>query len=398
MSVKDPGAFAHNAKYIMQLLYDSTEDLNASLGTIDMTAMQREDPGHFAGNTEPFRHWDAEGMVESQCVKCHTAEGLPMFIHNGGTNLVSESGQLTTTGVIEVPPSNGFRCTTCHNEEEWPARYEVAEVTFPSGAQVSFGGQDADGNPVPDESNLCLQCHQGRSSSVTVDLVLGDRPADTPDETIRFQNIHYFAAGATLFGNDVKGAYQFDGENYNGQYVQHPLNKCKDCHDVHRLTVKVEACSACHTNASDPNDPATYRMDPTDYDGDGDTDEGIKAELDLFAERLYAGIQAYATEQGSGIVYDAHTYPYWMLDADGDGEGDVGERGITSYNAWTPNLLKAAYNYQYYQKDPGAFTHNPKYVLQVLYDSIAAVGGDTDGLTRPEVIQPEEEAQPTATP
>jgi hypothetical protein len=45
--------------------------------------------------------------------------------------------------------------------------------------------------------------------------------------------------------------------------------------------------------------------------------------------------------------------------------------------------MKAAYNYQYYQKDPGAFAHNAKYVMQVLYDSIEAVGGDTKGLVRP---------------
>ncbi len=42
-----------------------------------MTAMHRDDAGHFAGNTEPFRHWDAEGgVVPNTCVKCHTATGL----------------------------------------------------------------------------------------------------------------------------------------------------------------------------------------------------------------------------------------------------------------------------------------------------------------------------------
>jgi len=72
------------------------------------------------------------------------------------------------------------------------------------------------------------------------------------------------------------------------------------------------------------------------------------------------------------------------VDKDGDGKADVDDKGAAiGYNAWTPNLLKAAYNYQYYQKDPGAFVHNSKYVLQFLYDSIQAVGGDVQGLTRP---------------
>ncbi len=53
MSVKDPGEFAHNAKYMIQLMYDSIEDLNSVLATpVDLTTAHRQDPGHFAGNTE----------------------------------------------------------------------------------------------------------------------------------------------------------------------------------------------------------------------------------------------------------------------------------------------------------------------------------------------------------
>jgi mono/diheme cytochrome c family protein len=372
MSVKDPGAFAHNAKYMIQLTYDSIADLNENLGTIDMTAMNRQDPGHFAGNTEPFRHWDAEGEVPGGCVKCHQADGIPQFLENGAN--------------IAMPPSNGFMCTTCHNGAEWPARYVVESVTFPSGAEVSFGGKDADGNFVADESNLCIECHQGRSSTPSVNKALAGKDPETPDPTIRFTNIHYFAAGATIFGNEVQGAYQYEGKEYVGQNVKHPLNKCKDCHDVHALEVKLEACATCHSGAKDPNDPKTYRMDTTDYDGDGDVAEGISAEIDAFAEQLYAGIQAYAKDKGTPILYDAAAYPYFFVDADENGEADVNDKGAAiGYNAWTPTLLTAAYNYQYYQKDPGAFTHNPKYVLQFLYDSIDAVGGDTTGLTRPAV-------------
>lgn len=395
MSVKDPGAFAHNAKYIMELLHDSTADLNEKLGDIDMSKMARDDPAHFAGDTEPFRHWDSEGMVASTCVKCHTAEGLPMFLENGGTHVVAPNGSLVTTGVVEVKPSNGFRCSTCHDEKNWPNRYAIPSVVFPSGAVVSLGGKDADGNFVADESNLCISCHQGRTSTVTLDVTLKDKAPDAPDKSIRFQNIHYFAAGATLFGNDVKGAYQWADQKYNGQNVQHPLNKCKDCHDVHALNVKVDACAGCHTSSKDPKDPSTYRMDTTDYNGNGDVSEGIKAEIATFGEKLYAAIQAYAKDKaGVGIVYDAGSNPYYFVDADGDGKADKNDKGASiQYNAWTPNLLRAAYNYQWFVKDPGNFTHNPKYVMQVLYDSIKAVGGDVKGLTRPEVIE-----APAATP
>lgn len=368
---KDPGAFAHNAKYMIELMYDSVEDLNAKLGTIDMAGMHRNDPGHFAGNTEAFRHWDEDGEVPGSCARCHSASGIPTFIKEG----VNVSAEV----------SNGFMCTTCHNEAEWPALYAVTEVTFPSGANLTFSKADADGKLVPDAANMCLLCHQGRSSSPSVDRALGDKEADTPDPSIRFTNIHYFAAGATLFGGEAQGAYQYEGNEYVGKHphVESLGYNCGSCHEVHALEIKVEACATCHSGAADPADPMTYRVATDDWDGDGDTAEGVSGEVAGFADRLYAAIQAYAKDKGTPILYDPLAYPYFFVDADEDGVADVGDRGPVSYNAWTPTLLKAGYNYQYYQKDPGAFAHNAKYVMQILYDSIIALGGDTTGMIRP---------------
>jgi hypothetical protein len=42
-----------------------------------------------------------------------------------------------------------------------------------------------------------------------------------------------------------------------------------------------------------------------------------------------------------------------------------------------------ARHYQYATKDPGAFVHNPKYVAQVLIDSIEILGGDVTKYVRP---------------
>ncbi|MCZ7666219.1 MAG: hypothetical protein M5U34_02735 [Chloroflexi bacterium] len=89
------------------------------------------------------------------------------------------------------------------------------------------------------------------------------------------------------------------------------------------------------------------------------------------ADVLYAAMQAYTVDNGlDQIVYDAHAYPYFFNDTDGDGEPNEG------YSTWTPALLRAAYNYQYVQKDPGAFAHNGAYVMQFLFDSINSIGGD----------------------
>jgi len=384
VSVKDPGAFAHGNKYIVQLLYDSIEDLGG-----DVSKFTRNDAGHFAGNTMPFRDWDADGEVPFLCVKCHTSGGLPEFLNNGGTTVVSPTGSTSTTGVGAMHPSNGFQCSTCHDEANWPNRYTIASVVFPSGKTVSLGGRDADGNFVADDSNVCIECHQGRESTASVNAALRGKDADVVDAKINFKNIHYFAAGATLFGNDVQGAYQYEEKEYVGFNAAHPLNKCKDCHEVHALEVKVEACAGCHGDTK--FEDIRFNTDTTDWDGDGDVTEGVAGEIKTLSDALYAQIQVYATETaGAGLVYDAHAYPYFYADKDGDGAPDKNDQGqLAAYTGnWTPNLLKAAFNYQYTQKDPGAFVHNPKYVIQFLIDSIESLGGDVSTYTRPEVPAP----------
>jgi hypothetical protein len=382
VSIKDPGSFAHGNKYIVQLLYDSIADLGG-----DVSKYTRDDAGHFAGNTMPFRDWDAEGEVPYSCVKCHTAWGLPEFLKNGGTTVVSPTGSTTIAGVGSGHPTNGFQCSTCHDEANWPNRYQIASVTFPSMKTVSLGGKDADGKFVADDSNVCISCHMGRESTTSVNAALKGRDADTVDAKISFKNIHYLAAGATLFGGDVMGAYQYADQQYVGQNTEHPLNKCKDCHDVHALEPKLEACAGCHGDAK-PED-IRFNTDTTDWDGDGNVTEGVAGEIQTLSDALYAEIQAYAAKNSVALVYDAAAYPYFFVDADGDGKADSGDNGPVAYNGnWTPRLLEAAFNYQYSQKDPGAFVHNPKYVIQFLYDSIKDLGGDVSKYTRPEAPAP----------
>jgi hypothetical protein len=90
---------------------------------------------------------------------------------------------------------------------------------------------------------------------------------------------------------------------------------------------------------------------------------------------LGRAISAYATRVAkSPIVYDAHHHPYFLVDKNANGRVDPGEATrANAYKSWTPRLIKAAYNYQFIAKDPGAYAHNPPYALQILYDSLESL-------------------------
>jgi hypothetical protein len=124
-----------------------------------------------------------------------------------------------------------------------------------------------------------------------------------------------------------------------------------------------------------------------DFDGDGNATEGIAGEVSTMHEALYKAMQAYATKTAqSAIAYESHSYPYFFIDTNKNGTADPAEAvRENGFKAWTPKLLQAAYNYQYAAKDPGAFAHNPEYIIQTLYDSLKDVGGDVSKMKRPAV-------------
>jgi hypothetical protein len=375
VSLKDPGRYAHGGKYIVQLLYDSIESLNEAISTpVDLANANRIDAGHFAGSEIAFREWDAEGaVVPGTCSRCHSAAGLPFWMAEG----VSAS----------QPAANGLNCATCHNDVSTFTRFQLEEVTFPSGAHLSNPEQDVD-------SNLCLACHQGRESTVSVNRLIGETGDDEQSESLRFLNIHYFAAGATLFGTEAKGAYEYTGQEYAGRNTHiGAFDSCNECHNTHSLEVQVEQCTECHEGAGTLETLRTeIRISDVDYDGDGDVNEGIAMEIATMHEAVYAALQSYAGSTiGTDIAYSTTAYPYFFIDLNGNGEVDPDEANRDNrYVAWTPRLLRGAYNYQYVQKDPGAFAHNSVYIIQILYDTLTDLGADTSGMIRPDRVAPSE--------
>jgi hypothetical protein len=326
--------------------------------------------GHFNRGALPFHYWDKEKEVPAVCARCHGANGLAEFLKEG-----------KNTPVPHV--KNAFACTNCHADMVTYARHPVAKVTFPGGATVDSGNSDA---------NLCMTCHQGRESTASVDKAIAGLEPDTPDPKLSFLHVHYFPAGATLYGTEAKVAYEYPGKTYAGRFAHVPnLSACTGCHQPHGGEVKIERCGACHDGIRAVADLVTIRMStPGDFDGNG-KEEGLAREIANLQTELYAAIQTYAKAVGgTPIAFTKAAFPYWHADTNGNGRIDPEEvRPANKYPAYTPRLLQAAYNYTYSVRDPGGAYHNARYVLQVLHDSLESLAAsgkaavDMRGKVRP---------------
>ena len=113
------------------------------------------------------------------------------------------------------------------------------------------------------------------------------------------------------------------------------FDTCLGCHDQHTLQVRVDKCAECHEGVKTVDDLKNNRENGSlvDYNGNGDTKEGIFYEIKGLQDMLYGSIQMYAKEvAGVGIVYDPATNPYWFADADGDGKADQKDGKPVTYS------------------------------------------------------------------
>jgi len=331
VSLVDPGSYAHNGTYTIEYLYDSIEDLGGPDAVADLT---RDAEGHFDAAGEPFRHWDEDGEVDAaRCARCHSSDGAKAYIEKG--SVTSADFAPYTKGI-----SAGLACEVCHTapiDTSAGTTRIVESVTFPS--KVVLTATEAP-DYFDNASPLCMNCHQGRSSSDSVD-------ADIAKGDFSFENIHYFAAAASQFGSLVRGGYQYAGQDYAGPMVYPAAHDadgfftCVGCHmsgdPEHDFTPDLDACIGCHGGTS------------FETLGDGVSDNFD--DIQLLKDQLLEVI----TDSG---VTPLPGYPYFS--------------GITN-----AAQKRAAYNWQVADKEPCGYIHNPDYIKQLLYDSIDDLSGGT---------------------
>ena len=301
-----------------------------------------------------FTLWvsDDPPVVPESCAGCHSTSVYHDFLGLDGA----------TPGVVDhpVPIGETIGCVACHNA--------VLEgdhtVVFPSGHEVADLGANAS----------CSDCHSGRTSTLDVARAVEGLENTQINDALTFINIHSDAAAAMRYGTEANSGYEYTDRTYAGFY-QHvdAYATCNDCHRPHTWEVPVRECSVCHLNAKTTADLKQIRRSSIDYDGDGDISEGLDGEIQTMTERLWLVLETVSdrTDETDKLVYTP-SFPYFANEA--------GE----PYQTWTPQLLRAAYNYQYAQKGKGAYAHNAPYMMQLLYDSLEDLGVETAGMTRPE--------------
>jgi hypothetical protein len=344
------------------------------------TSAQWAQSGHGSILKDPWRYWDPYGEIGDPtqpyyipCTKCHSAPGLLEYADTGANT-------------VAAPLQLGLDCSGCHQPNPpstiWDERatYNFLDpVAFPSTDLATF-----DNN-----SNICMTCHQGRSSTPQVN-------AETPNDVVQaptdytsygFEDVHYFAAAAVLFGTDVQGGYEYDHDpgqggaggapTYRGQneFTSHGavLNDCIACHmnaetgdDQNHTFMPVPAdCATCHGNPP-PSFPELTGTPGANY-----------AAIQKLQSDLLGAIRDYATTgdpltglpNDSPVIYDAPEHPYWFKD---NGMGSIDANAYVDFDF---KMLTAAYNYHLSIKEPGGYIHNGAYIQQLLYDSILEMGG-----------------------
>lgn len=341
----------------------------ANAETVQAIAQKWSTSGHSDRDDEPFTHWNNDDPPEipPYCAKCHSANGFLDFLGEDGSEAFVVNSSAPIGSVIS--------CEVCHNN----TAHEKDFTRFPSGIEIQDLGMTAN----------CAECHQGRESMVSVNDKVKNLPEDEVNPDLGFINVHYRIDAATRYGSDVAVAYQYPGKHYDG-FFKHVSNyrACTDCHDPHSLNINTDECATCHSVVTGWSTLRDIREpDRPDFDGDGNITEGIYYEIETLHEMLLKAIQAYAKEViGEPIVY-SH-YPYWVIDTNGNSLAEPEEVNPgNSYKSWTPRLVKATYNYHLVENSAGFFAHNPRYAIQVLYDTIEDLASVTN-FTLPNIVRP----------
>jgi hypothetical protein len=329
------------------------------------------------------------------CNQCHQGLGAIDFINNveGTSSARVLWGDVTVT------------CWTCHDPHasqidanvRIPVKLSINTTYFADPVKNPNGGINKfmDGTDIPSNVGngiICLFCHQGRESGLTVFLNIKKNttvdPYTNPDARLTginsFQNPHYLESGAILWAKN-NWEYIFGGtpQTYSSGIPQHQQLNCMGCHmgeaspngleGGHTWRPRIETCQQCHGSVSGFQDI----LASADWDGNGKRESAfleIGAVIDPVAGTGNFGLMGQVRQAlaAKGIFYNPNGPGQYFF---------TSEAFTTQFTAWTTNTLTAAFNLSFlYKAGNCRYVHNPFYSAQILQDSLRALGVTPTGV------------------
>jgi trimeric autotransporter adhesin len=271
----------------------------------------------------PGKSWSGRDFkTESGCVQCHTTTGFATYAADRSS---------AAWGVASDKSKELLTCVGCHSDISAGTVRSVGRVT-PYAADPGYT------TPEAGRSNLCVPCHSGTSNGKSIEA----RLAAAADFTrTGFISPHYLSAAGSL---NARGGYHFPGRSYSqgSTHVKVGMNggsgPCISCHRTsssgHSFRSGADTlCAGCHGTALTA--------------GQLSEDRG---------SYLNALVVLRAQLAAKGFVYSDSTRSFANTNW-GAGQGGG-------------NTMGAAFNFVLLANEPGAYTHNPEYARQLIFDSI----------------------------
>lgn len=332
------------------------------------------------------------------CGNCHAVDGIEQRIAGNFANGSPDAGPMFAgEGQINYKDGNRITeanyggsatvamvgCVTCHEVDldndphKTGGNYTLGNFPLraPTGAddsariEKSSAVGTSDGTAVDyGAGNACIWCHKSRKD-VTNYISACNSPSDACNRiTSGYWGPHEGPQSDIFTG---EGGYHFAGKTYGDSTHQGLEMGCINCHmppvesnmDIgnHSFYPQLESCTinGCHRADTTP-----------DFDVSGGQ-TAMTAAIMRLRERLFElhYIEGDPNDPAMELDHAATSVP----------TGDGGTMPLVL----TADEAGALYNYFILARGAAGGIHNPRYVKQLTYDSIEAVGGDTTGLTRP---------------
>ena len=309
--------------------------------------------GHGDTTAAPWTYYDFKSRT-GDCNRCHTTTGFLKYLANNNDSAQWGNASDKTKEVL--------MCSACHLDYSYKLRSTGAVTANYAGGASTY--------PDMGVSNLCLNCHAGRSSGASVKNVLRNYTSAS------FVNSHYLTAGGTVFGEI---GYEFTGRDYNDPAAYaHRYIGTADSRGKSAVIANSGPCVGCHlANKTRPGEKHTFKpyiVDSTDL-----SPTCITAGChDSTRNRAWLNNtwQAQYQDALSALKYVLANNPYRKLSfiasspyftnkkwhSTSSPESDISISGS--------NNMGAAFNYNLLIHDRGGVAHNRYYTRRLIYDSI----------------------------